>query len=365
MPSTLSKRFLCAVGATTFAFACGGSDSGGVTQTPITVATVSVTAPSTSVTTGQTLQLTAVVRDAAANVLTGRSLTWSSSASSVANVNANGLVSALTAGAATITATSEGKSGSIAITVTAPTSASSRSTVDRTDEAVGSQIHFMYVLPSDGVDRGLDTTQTLANTIGSFQNWLGGQTGGRRLRADTYASGKLDITFARLTRTDAAMKSYGVFIRDSLEKLLIASGFSSATKIYAVYYDGGAVNTCGSGPWPPLLPGRVTALYLHGTFDTGAPPCDANPFASSPTAAPGYIDFAMIHEILHALGIVSSVAPNHTLSGHVSTDPTDLMYAGSLPWRPAVLDFNKQNYFNATGLPAGIINLAQSSYMLP
>jgi len=43
----------------------------------------------------------------------------------------------------------------------------------------------------------------------------------------------------------------------------------------------------------------------------------------------------MLHEILHTLGVVATCAPNHTLSGHVSDDPRDLMYAGPLPWQPS------------------------------
>ena len=73
----------------------------------------------------------------------------------------------------------------------------------------------------------------------------------------------------------------------------------------------------------------------------------------------------MLHELLHTLGIVSPAAPNHVLSGHVNTDATDLMYAGTLPWRPAALDVNRSNYYNPTTLPFGLVNLATSPYLLP
>jgi hypothetical protein len=246
-----------------------------------------------------------------------------------------------------------------------PPASTSRALADRADESTGSQVHVVYMVPSDGADRGLDTTGVLANSVGSFQTWLAGQTGGRRLRLDTYDGGKLDITFHRSARSDAVLRSYGLFIRDTIEKDLIAAGVTSVTKIEAVYYDGSANGTCGGGAWPPQLNGRVAALYLRGTFTNGAPPCSANPFALSPTAPPGYVDFAMLHEILHTMGIVSPSAPNHTLSGHVDTDPTDLMYAGSQPWQPGVLDLNRRNYFNLVGLPAGIYNLATSPYLVP
>jgi hypothetical protein len=86
----------------------------------------------------------------------------------------------------------------------------------------------------------------LANTVGSFQTWLGGQTGGRTLRLDTY-QGALDITFLRIGRSNATMVGYGAFVRDTIEKDLATAGFAAAGKIYAVYYDGGSTFACGGG----------------------------------------------------------------------------------------------------------------------
>jgi len=85
------------------------------------VAVVIVTAPTLSATVGQTVQMTSTLKDAAGNVLTGRSVAWSSSSPSVASVSSTGLVTALNAGSTNIVATSEGKSGSAALSVTAPT----------------------------------------------------------------------------------------------------------------------------------------------------------------------------------------------------------------------------------------------------
>src|SRR5207245_1437105 len=86
-------------------------------QPPAPVATVTLTPASATLNEGQTLQLTATLKDANGNVLIGRSITWSSSNSSAATVNATGLVTGVVAGSATITATSEGQSGTSAITV--------------------------------------------------------------------------------------------------------------------------------------------------------------------------------------------------------------------------------------------------------
>src|SRR3989449_1970927 len=82
------------------------------------VKTVTVSPPTATVALGQTVQLTATLRDASGNVLTGRTVTWSSSNLAVATVSGSGLVTAgAVASQATITATSEGQSGTATVTV--------------------------------------------------------------------------------------------------------------------------------------------------------------------------------------------------------------------------------------------------------
>lgn len=93
--------------------ACGGDGGGG----PAKVASVNVTSLATQVEVGATIQFTASPRDAKGNALTGRAVTWSSSANTIASVDNAGVVSGVSAGVATITATSEGASGTAAINV--------------------------------------------------------------------------------------------------------------------------------------------------------------------------------------------------------------------------------------------------------
>lgn len=91
---------------------------------PTPVATVTVTPAPATVVRGATQQLAAATKDAVGNLLTGRLVSWSSSNTAVATVNSTGLVTGVVAGSATITATSEGKSGTSALTVTAPSGSS-------------------------------------------------------------------------------------------------------------------------------------------------------------------------------------------------------------------------------------------------
>ena len=84
------------------------------------VASVTVTAAANFVLAAQTSQLTATPKDAGNNTLTNRVVTWSSSTPAVATVSASGLVTAVANGTSTISATSEGKVGTILFTVVPP-----------------------------------------------------------------------------------------------------------------------------------------------------------------------------------------------------------------------------------------------------
>src|SRR6266581_4332808 len=96
------------------------SDTATVTVSGCTVpvASVSVSPASATVAAGQSVQLTATPKDANGTPLSGRTVTWSSNNTSVAIADVNGNVTAIAPGSATITATSEGQSGTAAITVT-------------------------------------------------------------------------------------------------------------------------------------------------------------------------------------------------------------------------------------------------------
>lgn len=94
------------------------ADTAIVAVTPVSVASVAVTPAVVSIAVGASQQLAAVTRDSAGGTLTGRVVSWSSNAPSVASVSSGGLVTGAAAGSATITATSEGASGTSRVTVT-------------------------------------------------------------------------------------------------------------------------------------------------------------------------------------------------------------------------------------------------------
>jgi hypothetical protein len=102
------------------AIACDAS-TGDTIGPPRLVAKVTVTPSSANLTAGETLQLTEKIEDAAGNALK-RTLTWVSGNPAVATVSGTGLVTGVSAGGpVTITATTEGKTGTAVVTVAKPT----------------------------------------------------------------------------------------------------------------------------------------------------------------------------------------------------------------------------------------------------
>src|SRR6184192_7045 len=171
-----------AVGAATLtATSEGKSGTAAILVTNVPVASVAVSPASASVQVGQTVQLAATPRDANGNPLSGRAVSWASSNTAVATVSGSGLVTGVTAGSATITATSEAKTGTSAITVTAPPPGSSQfghvfvvteENTDYVDVTTSSMPYLMGLAAQYGL-----ATQYYANTHPSIGNYFELATG--------------------------------------------------------------------------------------------------------------------------------------------------------------------------------------------
>src|SRR5256885_7220211 len=85
---------------------------------PPPVAVVQVTPDSATITAGDTLRLSATLRDSTGMTLTGRVVTWASSDSTVARVSQSGVVATFDSGAAKITASAEGHADTVPVIVT-------------------------------------------------------------------------------------------------------------------------------------------------------------------------------------------------------------------------------------------------------
>jgi uncharacterized protein YjdB/uncharacterized membrane protein len=95
----------------------GHADTADVTVVPVPVDSVVVAPAAATVILTQKRQLTAATFDSNGVSLTGRTVTWDSDNSAIAQVDSTGLVTAVALGGAVITATSEGISATAGITV--------------------------------------------------------------------------------------------------------------------------------------------------------------------------------------------------------------------------------------------------------
>jgi hypothetical protein len=94
-----------------------GADSSTVVENP--VAAVVVSPSSVFIAVGADQQFSATLKDGNGTVLTGRGITWSSSKTGVATVDANGMAHGVSGGTAEIVATSESKADTASLTVQA------------------------------------------------------------------------------------------------------------------------------------------------------------------------------------------------------------------------------------------------------
>lgn len=124
---------------------------------PPPITSVSVTLAAGSIQLGQTSQATAELKDATGNVLSGRSVSWSTDNQAVATVSSSGLVTGVGAGSANVVATSEGRTGSAAIQVLQVPVAS-----------------VLVTLTSTTIEKGL-TTQASAAAMDANGNVLQGR----------------------------------------------------------------------------------------------------------------------------------------------------------------------------------------------
>src|SRR5258705_267629 len=95
------------------------ADTAAVAISILPVASVTVAPATASVAVGQVVGLVATLKDANGNALSGRVVTWASSAAAVATVDSSGVVTGVAAGGAMISATSEGQGGGGARSVAA------------------------------------------------------------------------------------------------------------------------------------------------------------------------------------------------------------------------------------------------------
>jgi hypothetical protein len=143
----MRKLHAMALGVTlAAALGIGCSDSTTSPPNPPPVASVTLSRDTATMAIGESVQLTAILRDAQGATLDGRTIAWASTAPGTASVSNNGLVTATALGQSKIVATAEGKSDTTTVTVRAAPVASLTLTRDSATVEIGGTIQFSVTL---------------------------------------------------------------------------------------------------------------------------------------------------------------------------------------------------------------------------
>jgi CSLREA domain-containing protein len=165
--------------ATIRARAGGQSGAGTLNVSFPPVSRIEVTPASATIPIGGTLQFTARAFDAGNNEITGLTFTWTSSNTTAATIDSNGLATGAGLGSTTITASAKGKSGTASLTVVARTITINEVLADPPEGAAGDANR-------DGVrDSGDDEFVELVNALSTSVNVSGWTLRTRSLTGST------------------------------------------------------------------------------------------------------------------------------------------------------------------------------------
>ncbi|MHB8734208.1 MAG: beta strand repeat-containing protein [Terriglobales bacterium] len=160
------------------------------------VATIAVSPASGTVLAGQTQQFTATAKGATGNTLTGLTYTWTSSNPAVLKIDANGLATGITAGTATVTATSGAvTSNSATITGLDPVATIA---IAPTSATVGVGLTQQFTATAKGATGNLLSGLTLT--------WASSNTAALTIDANGLATGKA-VGTANITASASGVSS--------------------------------------------------------------------------------------------------------------------------------------------------------------
>jgi uncharacterized protein YjdB len=237
------------------------------------VASISVSPATASLLAGDSLALVATVKAEGGTTLAGRVVTWGSSAPQVASVDEKGLVTAVAAGNAVITASSEGKSATSSVTVTAPAPVVSSVTVTLNSSSlqVGQSTQAVAVVydaqgkPVPGASVTWSSSNPAVATVGqggmvtavgggsvSIRAVSGGVLGAAGLTVAVPAPApvaSVSITLSPTSISAGQVSQATVVLRDSAGNTLTGRtvGYSSNNPAVATVSAGGSVTGVASG----------------------------------------------------------------------------------------------------------------------
>jgi hypothetical protein len=247
------------VGSTTMTAASGSIQGAAVlTVTSPVLASVTVTPVKSSIAAGDTQQFaaTGTYSDRSTQALTA-SVTWSSSAPSVATINAAALASGIIVGSTTMTATAGTVQGAAMLTVTSPVLASVAVTPANSSIAAGDTQQFTATgTYSNGSTQNLTNTATWSSSASAIASV---SSAGAAL-ANAVGTATIGVTAGSFTGTASLTVTPAVVVVLNIvpAKLSMVLGSSSQLQAIATMSDGTTENMTGTVAWSSAQPGMAS-----------------------------------------------------------------------------------------------------------
>jgi uncharacterized protein YjdB len=300
--------------------ACGGGSSnnggsggngGGGTPPPVTLASITVTTSTVSIAPGTTAQFTAQGKysDNTTKNLTSQ-VTWSSSATSIATVNFNGvagLAKAVAGGTSSITASMSGVSGSATLTVTNASLVSINVTPANPSINVGTQQQFTAIGSfSDGTNQDISNVvkwtsspSTVASITSASGLATGRKSGSTTITATfTVASGSVSGS-TQLSVTQATLVSLAI---NPANSTIAVNTFQSFTAV-GTFSDGSTHNITTTASWSSSAT-NVATIPVHNAVAKGLAPG-----TTTITAASGSVSATTVLTVSNATLVSVDIAP--------------------------------------------------------
>ena len=217
---------------------------------------------------------------------------------------------------------------------------------DQPDANDDYQIHFIYLLTSDGKDTELDISgwieKRLTTVNNKFEQWSKKNKKsngiGQQFKLDMTKEGKLDVTFVRMNvskkQLDVPDYPNGI-IYDYLKR----KGFDNPKKVYATFagFKSKHGDSDGGEGGVPMMVIYTPAVKTHGTKD---------------------MDIVILHELFHAQGAAYACGKRTYKGAHVKG--SDVLGSGKVS---TSIDSNNNTYYRHD--IEGCADLAKSVFVTP
>jgi len=208
------------------------------------------------------------------------------------------------------------------------------------------QVHFIYLLSSEGKDKELDISGWIEKTVHRVNNKFLKISArnkksngiGQQFKLDMTKEGKLDVTFVRMNVSKKQL-DVGEYPSAVIYSYLRKAGFNNPKKVYAslVGFKSKRGNSDGGEGGVPMMVIYIPAVKTYGQTD---------------------MDLVILHELFHAQGASYGCGKRTYAGGHVKG--SDVLAKDSVK---SSIDSNNNTYYrhDIEGCP----DLAKSVFVTP